>query len=269
MQRSAFSVLVPAYNEGAYLAEVLERIIATLEPLSARYSTELIVVDDGSTDETPQVLRALAARRPGTIRVVTHQRNQGLNAAMRTACEAARHDIVVVLDADLSYSPEFVEPLVLALLDSDAEAALASPYMPGGSASNVAPSRLIASRVANWLLSRCVRGRLHTLTGMVRAYRAGAFRSLLRREPRGEFNSWAVAALLQEGKRVVEIPADLIWPAARRDQVARLGATALLSRAGLVVSSARALLLARRATALGRTGTLVLGTQPPGPYSVN
>jgi len=160
-----------------------------------------------------------------------------------------------------------LEPLVEAFLRRQAVAVLASPYMPGGATANVPPGRLLASVCANWLLTLCIGRRLHTLTGMVRAYDRVQFRKLLRRAPQGEFNSWAVAELLSEGLAVEEIPATLAWPPERREAAGRLSFGSLVRRAVGVVQSMRALAIARRLNALGRTGTLDLGQAVRRPFS--
>ena len=157
-ERRAFSVIVPAYNEGASIAAVLDRLIASLTALEAEYEIELIVVNDGSSDDTGAVLDSFLRERPGSIRLCNHERNKGLEAAILTGCRAATTDTIVLLDADLSYAPEIVAPLVACLHETGAAAVLASPYMRGGRFANVPTSRLVASRVANFLLSLCVGG---------------------------------------------------------------------------------------------------------------
>src|SRR5271155_2581297 len=143
VKRNGFSLVVPVYNEGSSLAGVLDRLVSALERLRARYDCELIVVDDGSTDETPRVLASAQRSRPGAFQTLAHDGNRGLTAALQTGCDFARYDTIVALDADLSYSPDIIEPLVAARLQSNAAAVLASPYMSGGHVANVPFDRLI------------------------------------------------------------------------------------------------------------------------------
>ena len=243
-QNESLSVVVPAFNEGAALASVLDRIHTALASLTSRYDVELVVVDDGSADETPAVIAAFAADHPDTT-VCTHQVNRGLTEALRTGTRAARGAIVVMLDADLSYVPSIVEPLARTLVETGAAAVLASPYMRGGRVANVPRDRLIASRGANFLLAACVGFRLHTLTGMVRAYETATLRALMELPVRGEFNAWIVAELLRGGRRVVEIPAALVWPLARTEAAPRLTRAKLWERTKLVIVTLRVLLSAR------------------------
>jgi glycosyltransferase involved in cell wall biosynthesis len=236
---NAFSVVVPVYNEGPALRAALDRLHGYLTALRGRYRCELIVVDDGSSDQTANLVEMFRRERPGSLRFLRHARNQGMVAALRTGALAARLPNVVVLDADLSYAPETIEPMVEQLYRTGAACIMASPYMPGGRVSNVPFVRLVASRLGNWLLARCYRGHLSTFTGMVRAYDARVFRELLEADPDGEFNSWAVAEMLRQGHGVREIPAYLAWPKHRRQSAARISYRKLWARTVEVLRTAR------------------------------
>ena len=240
-ERPAFSVIVPAFNEGPSIGAVLDRIEKTLASLRDEYTTEIIVVNDGSSDDTLDALHAFEAAHPGTIRICNHARNRGLEQAIVTGCRAAATGTLVLLDADLSYAPEIVAPLVERLAATGAAAVLASPYMRGGRFANVPRTRLVASVVANFLLSLCVARTIRTFTGMVRAYDADALLPLLERKPVGEFNTWIVAELLAAGLEVAEIPAALIWPRERAEAAPRLTFAALRRRSGQVIASIGAL----------------------------
>jgi len=112
------SVLVPAKDEAANLPEFLQLCAAALVP--AGFSYEVIVVDDGSRDETPRVLRELKATYP-FLRVVTHRRQRGIADALRSAGDAARGDIFVFYPADLQYLPEDIPALVRPILEGRAD----------------------------------------------------------------------------------------------------------------------------------------------------
>ncbi len=267
MGLEGFSIVVPAFNEERGIVSVLERVSAHVATLRSRYDVEVVVVDDGSSDRTLDVLSSYSTANEGSCTVIAHERNAGLVAAMRTGALAAKHETVVFLDADLSYDPEIVEPLVVARARAGAAAALASPYMNGGRVACVPFVRLVASRVANWLLEQCARGRLHTFTGMVRAYDRAQFLALFDRERVGEFNTWAVAALLASGQSVVEIPAALVWPPERFAAPSRLSAAKLWERALLVIETARMLRSSLRDISVPlRSGTLVLSARTSGPF---
>ena len=94
------SVLIPAYNERDTIAELIRRVAAV--DLGPGSELEIIVVDDGSTDGTRQILAGL--HTPG-LRVIEHERNRGKGGAIRTALAAATGDAVIFQDADLEYDP--------------------------------------------------------------------------------------------------------------------------------------------------------------------
>jgi glycosyltransferase involved in cell wall biosynthesis len=209
------SVLVPAFNEGAEFQATLERLREFFDSVSGRYTLRLLVVDDGSSDETAAIADAFA-RHAENVRVVHHERNRGIAAALQTGLAELPGDPVVVLDADLSYAPEeTVVPMLDALAAQRAAIVVASPYMRGGRVSNVPFIRLLASRCANALLSAFTGGRVSTLTGMVRAYSPAAVARALECRPEGEFNSWILMDALRREAIVAEVPAHLCWPPAR------------------------------------------------------
>lgn len=106
------SVLIPAYNEEATVEEVIKRV-AEID-----LEKEIIVVDDCSTDRTPQILSAL--RQPGLV-VIRHDQNRGKGAAIRTALAAATGDAVIIQDADLEYDPQDFHKLLEPLQDGRAK----------------------------------------------------------------------------------------------------------------------------------------------------
>lgn len=97
-QRIRLSVVVPVLNEAATLSQLLERIRQEETP------KEIIIVDDGSTDESPTLAERFAEQTPG-VRVLRHPRPQGKGSALRTGFAACRGRYVVVQDADLEYDP--------------------------------------------------------------------------------------------------------------------------------------------------------------------
>ena len=114
----AVSVLVPAKDEAQNLPEFLARCADALGP--AGFSFEVVVVDDGSRDETSRVLRELRAKHP-FLETVTHRRQRGIADALRSAADVARGDVFVFYPADLQYLPEDIPALVRPILDGRAD----------------------------------------------------------------------------------------------------------------------------------------------------
>jgi glycosyltransferase involved in cell wall biosynthesis len=120
------SVLMPVFNEVRTLRTIVSRVLNA--PVTI--PIELVVVDDGSTDGSRQLLRELAARDE-RIRPVYHERNQGKGAAIRTAIAAMTGDLALIQDADLEYNPTDYPALLRPMLDGIADAVFGSRFLSG------------------------------------------------------------------------------------------------------------------------------------------
>lgn len=120
------SIVIPAYNEQATIAEIIRRVFAV------DLNLEVIVVDDCSTDGTDEILRALARERDQrTFKVVRHERNRGKGAAIQTGLAQVTGDCVIIQDADLEYDPAEYPKLLQPLLDNKADVVFGSRFLGG------------------------------------------------------------------------------------------------------------------------------------------
>ncbi len=117
------SVIVPVYNERNTVVEVLRRMRAV--ELPDAIDLEIIVVDDGSTDGTRDVLNQL---RDSTVRILLHEENRGKGAAVRTGIEVASGDYVLIQDADLEYDPEDWPKLIAPVIRGRAQVVYGSRF---------------------------------------------------------------------------------------------------------------------------------------------
>jgi dolichol-phosphate mannosyltransferase len=195
--------LLPVYNEGERLDTLLTRIKSTMEGAGLAY--RVAAVDDGSTDDSPAILRRRAADLP--LEVITHRFNRGLGETCRDGLEwvadhAGEDDVVVTMDADDTHDPGYV-PAMLAAIDRGADVVIGSRFQPGAEVRGVPQHRQAFSVGANLLLRTFLR-----IPG-VRDYACGfrAIRaSLVRR------------AVLRLGNRLLELrewgficTAELLW----------------------------------------------------------
>lgn len=120
------SVLMPVFNEVRTLRTVVARVLKA--PIAL--PIELVIVDDGSSDGSREVIAALAAAEP-RIRPVFHDRNQGKAAAIRTAIEKMTGDLALIQDADLEYNPRDYPALLQPMLDGIADAVFGSRFLAG------------------------------------------------------------------------------------------------------------------------------------------
>jgi dolichol-phosphate mannosyltransferase len=107
------SLVVPAYNEQEVIPTLLTRVQASLDQIGKPY--EVIIVDDGSTDQTPQLLQAAMLRHPW-LRVIRLSCNRGQSTAFDAGFKAARGEVIATIDADLQNDPEEI-PRLLPMLD--------------------------------------------------------------------------------------------------------------------------------------------------------
>ncbi|MFY9174451.1 MAG: glycosyltransferase family 2 protein [Peptococcia bacterium] len=142
---------LPAYNEGSALPRLLESIF----PLRALWGErlEVVVVNDGSTDNTAEVLEEYSQQNH-CLQYITHRKNQGLGGAMRTLLNHVvqryySEDILVTLDADNTHRPELIPNLVDKLKEEKLDLVIASRFVPGGKEIGLPLHRKICSRGAS------------------------------------------------------------------------------------------------------------------------
>ena len=118
------SVVIPVYNEVSTIREIVARVQAV------DLEKEIIIVDDGSTDGTRELLQEITLSQEN-VRVLYHDRNQGKGAALRTGFEGATGDIVIIQDADLEYDPREYPVLLEPILDGRADVVYGSRFLGG------------------------------------------------------------------------------------------------------------------------------------------
>lgn len=167
------TVLAPAYNE----ALIIEKFVrAVMGALRGSFEFELVIIDDGSTDETPYILKRLQ-REYSSLVIVRHPENRGLGAGLLTGFKAARGDVIVTMDADLSHDPVLIPELV-ATVESGADIVIASRYVKGGGMEGVPWWRALISRFGNMVFGVVLKMGVKDHTSGFRAYRAEVVKEL-------------------------------------------------------------------------------------------
>jgi glycosyltransferase involved in cell wall biosynthesis len=210
--RPLVTVVLPAFNESAILEKNLSVICRYLDGLQAEYRWEVIVVNDGSRDETGKIAESVA-RRESNIVVIHHPTNFGLGQALRTGFNHSHGDYVVVLDMDLSYAPDHIALLLEKIRRTYSKVVVAAPYAEGGRVSAVPWLRKTLSVWGNKFLSSVSRGDLSTLTGMVRVYDGPYIRAMSLRAIGMEINPEILYKSMLLRARIEEVPAHLDWTA--------------------------------------------------------
>jgi glycosyltransferase involved in cell wall biosynthesis len=189
------SAVVPVYNEVESIPILIETLAAIFRENALSY--EIICVDDGSTDGSSDLLRQLAQQRPD-LRAVLLRRNYGQTPAMAAGFNHARGAVIVTLDGDLQNDPADI-PRLLAKLDEGYD--LVSGWRKDRQDAMV--SRLIPSRIANWLIRRVTEVRIHDYGCSLKAYRAELVHDM---NLYGELHRFLPALAFIEGARIAELP---------------------------------------------------------------
>jgi glycosyltransferase involved in cell wall biosynthesis len=201
------SIVIPMFNEAENVETTLRRVEEALDSFKGTY--EIIPVNDGSLDNTLEILRKVA-EKDGGIKIVSYPRNTGRGMALRRGFKESKGDIVVSIDADLSYDPHYIVEFVETLWrEQDIDLILASPYMPGGEIRDVPFHRLWISKWGNKILRFAMPNRIYTSTGIFRAYRKRVLDSLELESDGKEIHLEILSKAMALGYRVKELPAVL------------------------------------------------------------
>ena len=198
------SVIIPCFNESGNLALFAQKLFPALDALGV--SHEVVAVDDGSTDDTATALQAMAHERTG-FKVIAHERNQGLGAALRTGFSAASGEWIATLDADLTFAPSQIAALLEAQRATNADMVVGSPFLNIWGLRKISRIRRWPSLLANFLYRMVCGCRLTSYTPIFRLYRASALRSIPLQSDGFEINAEIAALFLSSGKSVTEVSA--------------------------------------------------------------
>jgi glycosyltransferase involved in cell wall biosynthesis len=201
------SVVIPMFNEAENAETSLNRVQEALTSFDGTY--EIIAVNDGSIDGTLDILRKIESQNE-KIRVVYYSKNMGRGMALRKGFQESKGEMLVSIDADLSYDPHHVPDLVDALrMEEDIDLVLASPYMPGGKVQGVPVLRLWISKLGNKILRLALPNRIYTSTGIFRAYRKQVLDSLELESNGKEIHLEILSKAMALGFRIKEVPVTL------------------------------------------------------------
>ncbi|MEW6376015.1 MAG: glycosyltransferase [Thermodesulfobacteriota bacterium] len=201
------SIIIPMFNEAENVEATLSHVEEALASFQRSY--EIIAVNDGSLDQTLEILKEVA-KHNGRLKVVSYPKNIGRGMALRTGFKESAGDIIVSIDADLSYDPRYILDFLETLKrEQDIDLILASPYMPGGGVQNVPFLRLWISKFGNKILRLAMPNRIYTSTGIFRAYRRKVLDSLELESDGKEIHLEILSKAIALGYRAKEFPAIL------------------------------------------------------------
>jgi len=193
------SVIVPCYNEVHSIEEVINRVEAV------GLANEIIVVDDGSTDGTRDVLARIEAENRPSLRIIYHDRNQGKGAAVITGFRAASSEVFLIQDADFEYDPREYPLLLKPLQEGIATVVYGSRFL-GGPRKAMNFWNMVANRGLTLFTNILYNAILSDMETCYKVFRADVVRGMNIRAKRFEFEPEITAKVLKRGIRIYEVP---------------------------------------------------------------
>jgi glycosyltransferase involved in cell wall biosynthesis len=192
------SFLIPAYNEAATIGEVLERIDAL------DLDSQIVVVDDGSTDATASVVEAFAAGRPHVE--LLRQPNRGKGSAVRLAATRITHEIAVIQDADMEYDPADVVALIAPIERGIADVVYGSRLSGGAPQRAYLFWHLVGNRFLSLLTGVLFNTTLSDMETGYKAFRSDVLRSLRLTQDDFAIEPEITGEVCRRGLRIYEMP---------------------------------------------------------------
>jgi len=198
------SIVIPAYNEARTIDAILQKVHAVR---LGTVEKEIIVVDDASQDETPQILD----RWSSTVQIIQHKHNQGKGAAVRTGFEHATGQILLIQDADLEYDPEDYMAIIRPILDGKADVVMGSRFLhekPHFFTKDGDPffAHYIGNLAIIWLTNFLYGFHATDYEGCYKAFSRDIIAEIPVRANGFAYDNELICKILRRKKRVVEVP---------------------------------------------------------------
>jgi len=197
------TIMIPVFNEGKIIENSLNRLEDFMKKNYEKY--EILIVDDGSTDPTVQIIKKISKKNK-KIRVVEHEKNKGIGAAMKTGFKNAKGDVIITMDSDLTYPPQYIPLLLEKMEEENADMVIGTPYAKGGNPNEISPIRFFLSRSVN-LMDQILFGLdFTTPTSFFRAWKKKVGRTIEIKFDGFEAVSESAIKTKRKGYKIVEVP---------------------------------------------------------------
>jgi len=194
----SLSVVIPVFNERSTIEAIVDQVRA------GGMADEIIIVDDGSSDGTRQVLAQMHKAHPD-LRVLLHGRNQGKGAAVRTGIQAAQSDLILIQDADLEYDPREYPALLAPIQEGKADVVFGSRFL-GAARRPTMFWHMVANKMLTLMTNVLYNSILSDMETGYKVFRREVIQAIPLRARRFDFEPEVTAKLLKRGVRVFEVP---------------------------------------------------------------
>jgi glycosyltransferase involved in cell wall biosynthesis len=191
------SVIIPVYNEKSTIEEILKRVEAQ------EIATEILVIDDGSTDGTRDILAAM--NEEGGLRIILHDRNRGKGAAVRTGFQNATGDVFLIQDADLEYDPRDYPALIQPIDEDIADVVYGSRFL-GGPRRTVMFWHMVANKLLTFMTNLLYNTILSDMETGYKVFKREIVDGMEIHANSFDFEPEFTAKILKKKVRVYEVP---------------------------------------------------------------
>lgn len=191
------SVVIPVYNEVNNITEIIKRVQAQ------KLANEIIIVDDGSSDGTRDLLKRLNGKKK--VRVILHERNQGKGAAVVTGLKASNGDILLIQDADLEYDPRDYPQILRPIEEGIADVVYGSRFL-GGAHRVTMFWHMVANRMLTTMTNILYDTILTDMETGYKAFRRNVIEGMTIHAKRFDFEPEFTAKILKRHHRIFEVP---------------------------------------------------------------
>ena len=191
------TVIIPAYNEQKTIREIIKRVKAT------GLIHEILVVDDGSTDGTREILQEL--QNQGEVRAIFHQKNGGKGAALRTGIQNATRDVIIIQDADLEYNPREYPALLQPIEDDIADVVYGSRFL-GQARRPILFWNMVANKILTFVTNILYNNILSDMETGYKVFKRELVKEIPLHAHRFEFEPEFTAKILKRKFRLYEVP---------------------------------------------------------------
>ncbi|WP_321505821.1 glycosyltransferase [uncultured Methanoregula sp.] len=205
------SLIFPLYNEQENITHYPTDLFPIIDDIkkSAGENFEYIFIDDGSRDETVKKIQEITRSRTD-VKILVHEKNSGMGTAIKTGLSACSGDLVITMDADLTFRPVDVAILIAKYQETHADCISGSPYLEKGLMEEVTPFRLIMSKSVNFLYRMLLGGGITCVSPIFRLYKRNVLSEMEITSRNFEINAEIISKLIIGGKTVVEVPVPLL-----------------------------------------------------------